>query len=91
MTLDEIITTLQDNADFEEVGSVSKAKSFETAAKRWLITAPSSTSKADASLSMNSQQVYDLMLRARHFISVNDSSNNNRHPRTNYLSVGARW
>lgn len=90
LSLTEIIESLIENADFEEVQSVSKAKAFATAAKRWLILAPSTASKEGASLSMNAQEVADLMRRAQAFIAANDTSIGNRKPGVRFLEVGAR-
>lgn len=91
MTLTEIQDELIDNADFEEVASVSKAKAFITAAKRWFILAPNSSSQGNASLSLNTQQVENLMKRAQAFVQANDSTDGvNRRPRVAFLGVGGR-
>lgn len=87
MTLSAIQEALIDNADFEEVNSVVKAKAFITAAKRWFILAPQSASKEGASLSLNSQQVEKLMNRALEFVRASDNSG---RPRVAFLSVRAR-
>lgn len=89
MTLDQVITALTTNADFEEVGSVAKAKAFVTAAKRWLILAPASASKEGSSLSMNPQQVENLLKRAQDYVVANDTTGN-RRPGARCLAAGAR-
>lgn len=71
-TLESVEETLLDNADFEEVGSVSKAKAFVTAANRWMILSPESSSNQSSSLSMNKASVETLKARALAFIQVND-------------------
>lgn len=91
MTLSEIQEALLENADFEEVASVTKAKAFITAAKRWFILAPNSSSKEGVSLSLNSQQIENLMKRAQEFVSLNDTaSENSGRPRVAYLAVRSR-
>lgn len=87
MTLAQIQDSLIDNADFEEVQSVAKAKAFVTAAKRWFILSPQSASKDGASLSLNSQQIQLLMTRAQEFIRANDASG---RPRVSFLAVRGR-
>jgi len=90
MTLTEINDALIENADFEEVSSVAKAKAFATAATRWFILAPSSASKEGSSLSMNSAQIENLLRRARDYIAVNDTSSTGRRPSVKFLRVGDR-
>jgi hypothetical protein len=91
MTLTEVQDALIENADFEEVASVTKAKAFITAAKRYFILAPNSSSKEGASLSLNIQQVENLMRRAQDYVRANDTANNSSaRPRVNFLGVGAR-
>ena len=70
-TVEQIEQTLLDNADFEEADSVTKAKAFVTAAKRWLILRPNSASHQGNSLSLNVGQVESMMIRAQDFISAN--------------------
>jgi hypothetical protein len=73
-TIDEVIDTLLDNADFEESSSVSKAQSFATAAKRYFILTPSSQSDQQSSMSISVQQIENLMNRALEFIAANRTS-----------------
>jgi hypothetical protein len=51
-TIATVEADLVEYADFEEVASVSRAKLFVTAAKRWLILRPESASNQSSSLSM---------------------------------------
>ena len=71
-TIDEIYDDLSNNADFEEVGSVAKAKAFVTAATRYLIVSPASQSDQGSSMVINSQQIERLLQRARSFIAANE-------------------
>ena len=59
-TIDEILDALSDNADFEEVGSVARARSFITAARRFL-SLPSSQSDQGSSLGYTPQVVQQEM------------------------------
>jgi hypothetical protein len=72
-TIADVEADLLANADFEEVGSVSKAKAFVTAAKRWLIMRPNTAAHQGNSLSLNADIVKEMMDRAQNFIAVNNT------------------
>jgi hypothetical protein len=74
MTLAEIETDLLDYADFEEVASVSRARSFVTAANRWLILRAESASNQSSSMSISKQFVSDMLKRAQAFVAANVST-----------------
>ena len=74
MTLADIETDLLEYADFEEVGSVSRARSFVTAAKRWLILRADSASSQSQSMSIGKAFVENMMKRANAFIAANATS-----------------
>ena len=69
-TIDEILDALSDNADFEEVGSVARARSFITAARRFL-SLPSSQSDQGSSLGYTPQVVQQEMALARQYVAAN--------------------
>lgn len=71
----DVTQTLLDNADFREVGSVSKAKLFATAAVRWLILRPSSTSGGGYSIQLNAEYVERMKNIAQAYIDANDTTN----------------
>jgi len=74
-TLDEVIDSLLDNADFEEVNSLSKAKAFVTAATRFFILVPQTAAdQQGCSQSMSVQQIENLMERARSYVSTNNTA-----------------
>lgn len=73
-TLQDLRDALWDNGDFEEVGSVAKAKAYITAATRWLALEPASQSDQGSSLSFAPAQVERLMQRARAFVAANSNS-----------------
>ena len=72
-TQQELRDALHDNADFEETGSVTKAKAFITAAVRFLTLEPVNQSDQGSSLQMAAQQINDQLKRARAFVASNDT------------------
>lgn len=89
-TIDEVIDALSDNADFEEVGSVAKARAFITAANRFLILTPSSQSDQGSSLSMGLPQVQSLLASARAYVTQADNSSA-ATSRVRFLSAREGW
>lgn len=73
-TVGEVEQALLDNADFEEAASVSSAKLFAAAARRWLIMRPNSASHQGNSLTLNAQYVADMLERAQAYIAANDAA-----------------
>lgn len=90
MTIAEIETDLLDYADFEEVGSVSRARSFITAAKRWLILRADSASSNSQSMSIGKAFVENLLNRATAYVSANDTTSS-VGGRTRFLHVGSSF
>jgi hypothetical protein len=74
VTIDEVIDSLLDNADFEETSSVSKATSFVTAAKRFFILTPQSQADQGSSMAISVAQIENLMLRAQSYVAANRTS-----------------
>lgn len=74
MVIADIESDLLEYADFEEVASVSRAKSFITAAKRWLILRPTSASNQSSSLSMDTTKVETMLKRAQDFVAANPAT-----------------
>ena len=73
MTIAEIEDSLVDFADFEEVGSVARAKQFITAAKRWLILRADSSSHQSSSMTIGKSYVQDMLKRAMDFVAAKAS------------------
>lgn len=73
-TVQDLRDALWDNADFEEVGSVLKAKAYITAATRWLALEPASQSDQGSSLAFAPDKVERIMQRARAFVASNTGS-----------------
>ena len=88
MTLADIESDLLDYADFEEVNSVARARSFVTAAKRWLILRADSASSQSQSMSIGKGYVESMMKRADAFITAN-ASNSNGGGSTRFLHIGS--
>ena len=85
----DIEADLIEYADFEEVGSVARARSFITAAKRWLILRPESASNGGSSLSMSKSVVMDLLKRAQDYVAANAGSvSDGAGGRVRFLGVG---
>ncbi len=74
MNIADIEADVLEYADFEEVGSVSRARSFITAANRWLVLLAESASNQSSSLSIGKQHVADLLKRAQAFVAKNSTS-----------------
>lgn len=74
-TLESVEASLLDYSDFEEVGSVSRAKSLITAANRWLVLSPQSSSNAGSSLSFDTDGVKELRRRAQQYVAANATTN----------------
>lgn len=72
-TLTSILDDLNDYSDWEEVGSVSRAKSYITAARRFL-QLPTSSSEQGSAQGYTPQTVQADMALARAFIAANNAS-----------------
>lgn len=91
MVIADIEADLVEYADFEEVGSVARARLFVTAAKRWLILRPASASNEGSSLSMNTQQVMDMMKRAQDYVAANATTTSGASNSVRFLGVGSNF
>lgn len=85
-TIESVESDLLNYSDFEEVASVSRAKSFVTAANRWFILAPQSSSNQSSSLTFDTEAVKELRRRAQDYIGANESVNG-ASSSVNFLSV----
>ena len=84
-TVDEILDALNDYADFEEVGSVARAKTYITACRRFLAL-PSTESDKGSSQGYTPQLVQSEMDLARRFIAANQPASSGNSVR--FLSAG---
>ena len=86
MVLADIEADLLDYADFEEVASVTRAKSFVTAAKRWLILCADSSSNQGSSMSIGKAFVESMLKRAQDYIAATATASG-ASPRVRFLSA----
>jgi hypothetical protein len=69
-TLTQILDDLNDYADYEEVGSVARARSYVTAARRFL-QLPSGSAEQGTSANYSPEMIENEIALARAFISAN--------------------
>lgn len=69
-TLESILDSLNDYSDYEEVGSVERAHSYVTAARRFL-QLPSSSSEQGSSMGYTPAAIQDEIANARAYIAAN--------------------
>ena len=74
MSIATVEADLLTYSDYEEVGSVSRAKTFMTNAKKWLIQKPTSASNQSSSLSLRTEAVEQMLADARAYVQANDTS-----------------
>jgi len=89
MVIADIEADLLTYADFEEVGSVARARLFITSAKRWLILRPESASNEGSSLSMSKSLVMEMMKRAQDYVAANASAVSGGAGGVRFLGVGS--
>jgi hypothetical protein len=85
-TLEEILDALNDYSDYDEVGSVARARSFVTAARRFL-QLPSSSAEQGSSLGYSPQLVQKEIAAAIDYIAVNDEAPNGGTGSVRFLSI----
>lgn len=86
MVIADIEADLLEYADFEEVASVARARSFITAAKRWLILRAESASNQGSSLSLGKSFVETMLKRAQDFVAGNAATSSGASSRVRFLS-----
>tara|TARA_R110000822_G_C15205826_1_gene482852 strand:- start:155 stop:433 length:279 start_codon:yes stop_codon:yes gene_type:complete len=91
MTITEIETDLLEYADFEEVGSVARARLFITAANRWLILRADSASSNSQSMSIGKAFVENLLIRARDYVAVKAATPTGGVGGVRFLGVGGSF
>jgi hypothetical protein len=91
MVIADIEADLLDYADFEEVGSVARARSFITAANRWLILRAESASNQSSSLSIGKSFVDTMAKRARDYVAANAATGSGGQGGVRFLGVGSSF
>lgn len=74
--------------DFEEVGSVERAKLCITACNRWMVLRPQSAGSQGHSMTMSVQQVADILSRAHAYVAAR-SPVTSGNSRVRFLGVGS--
>jgi hypothetical protein len=69
-TLEEILDALNDNADYDKVGSVSRAWDYVVAARRFL-QLPSSSAEQGSSLGYTPAAIQEQITKAEAYIAAN--------------------
>ena len=85
-TVDQIIDELLDNADWRASASVTKAQAFVTAAKRYMILSPESTSDQGSSMTLGRDMIESMMQEAQQYIDRNVPGGFVRH-----LGIGGQF
>jgi len=85
-TLTEILDDLNDYSDYEEVGSVSRARSFITAARRWLAL-PSTSAEQGSSMGYTPSSIQEEIRVARAYIAANATATADNSA-VKFLSIG---
>ena len=91
MVIADIESDLIEYADFEEVASVSRAKSFITAAKRWLILRAESASNQSSSVSIGKNYVESMLKRAQDFVAANSATSGSGGGSVRFLGAGTNF
>jgi hypothetical protein len=91
MVIADIESDLLDYADFEEVGSVARARLFITAAKRWLILRADSASNQSSSLTIGKSFVESMMKRATEYVAANAATPGGGSSRVRFLGAGVNF
>jgi len=88
MDWETVQTTLLDSMDWEETLSVSKARTFITAARRYLVLCPTNSSQAAGSIGFDLSELKDQIKAAQDFIRDNDTAANAGGGGVRFLGVG---
>ncbi len=91
MVIADIEADLLDYADFEEVASVSRARLFITAAKRWLILRADSASNQSSSMTIGKSFVENMLQRAQDYVASNAPSSSGGVGGVRFLGVGSNF
>lgn len=86
-TITEILDALNDYADYEEVGSVARARMYVTAARRFL-QLPTSSAEQGSSLGYTPEMIQNEIALARAFIAANATPTSAATSSVRFLSAG---
>ncbi len=83
--MEEIIETINTNADWPETMSLEKAKLFASAVRRYIIFSPKQSSQPGGfGLTIDTSIINELLKQAQEFITANSTSN------SSYSILGVR-
>ena len=91
MEIADIESDLLDYADFEEVGSVARARLFVTAAKRWLVLSADSASNQSSSMTIGKSFVEKMLMQAREYVAANATTSSGASSRVRFLGAGVNF
>lgn len=91
MVIADIESDLLTYANFEQVSSVSRARLFITAAKRWLILRAESASNQSSSLSIGKSFVQDMLVRAQDYVAANATTSSGAVGGVRFIGVGSNF
>ena len=91
MVIADIENDLLTYADFEEVASVARARSFVTAAKRWLILRADSASNQSSSMTIGKSFVESMLKRAQDYVAQNAKTSSGASSSVRFLGVGSNF
>lgn len=86
-TVTEILDALNDYADYEEVGSVARARLYVTAARRFL-QLPTSSAEQGSSLGYTPEMIQNEIALARSYIAANATPTVSGQSSVRFLSTG---
>jgi len=86
-TIDTVIDTLTDNADFAATSDVTKAKAFLTAAIQYLVLSPASQSDQGTSMSIAPEVVKSLMTKAQQLVDSAGAVTSSTNASVRFLSI----
>lgn len=84
-----ILAELLQNVDFEETGSIAKAKRVVTLINQLMILRPASSSHSSSSNSYDQKYIDQIGNRARAYVAANDIASNSGA--TVYISPSKTW
>lgn len=77
--------------NFEEVGSVQRAKAVVTLGNRWLVSRAESASNQSSSLSLGKSFVETMVRRATEYVAANATTAGGGSSRVRFLGAGASF
>lgn len=80
MALETILQAYHDNADYEEMAEVAKAKAFVTACRRLLTTLPAESGTRESNVRIDTKLVAEQLKAATDWVAANDAGGTSGRP-----------